>query len=324
MERPGEYLKRERELRGVAFDDVCAALKLSRKKIKALEEDDYANLPHSTYVKGFIKSYCRHLGLDEADAVLRYEVYLRDVREREDAKAVKETEVRQEKVIGALPQPEKQGRTGFAVDRTLVISISILAVFIGIAAYAMLSTGDKAIESKTALEPKKDDTVAALPIGEAADKAVKEAEPQTKVVAQKTVAGAHILELVAKADVWVKVEADGREPREMTLRSGERKTLDQAASYLLTVGNAGNLELMLDGKSIGLSGASGRVVKVKVSGGDVVRTELEVKKKTVAAPAAAQTPPAVAPAAPEASGATAAPKNSGSAEDTKSNAIKNE
>ena len=82
MESPGEYLKRERELRGTSLAAVYEAIRVPKKYLNALEADEYDALPHPTFVKGFIKSYCRHLGLDETEAVLKYEMYIRERAER--------------------------------------------------------------------------------------------------------------------------------------------------------------------------------------------------------------------------------------------------
>lgn len=89
METPGEYLSRERELRGVTVEDISLALKMSLRLVKALEHDDYESLPHPTYVKGFVRAYAVYLGIDEDDAVLRYEAYQGDRRiEAEKIKAL--------------------------------------------------------------------------------------------------------------------------------------------------------------------------------------------------------------------------------------------
>lgn len=78
MESPGEYLKREREQRGITLDAVHEKTRVPKRHLIALESDDYENLPHPTFVKGFIKAYCSMLGLDENDAVLRYDIFTRE------------------------------------------------------------------------------------------------------------------------------------------------------------------------------------------------------------------------------------------------------
>src|SRR3990170_8389783 len=78
MESPGEYLKREREIRRVSLQKIHEATRVSLKFLESIEADRYEGLPHATFIKGYIRSYCKVLGVDETDAVLRYEIFLRD------------------------------------------------------------------------------------------------------------------------------------------------------------------------------------------------------------------------------------------------------
>jgi cytoskeletal protein RodZ len=78
MESPGEYLKREREHRGVSLLSIQATTRVPMKYLEALEANDYDNLPHGTFTKGFIKNYCKCLGLDEVDAALRFEQFMKE------------------------------------------------------------------------------------------------------------------------------------------------------------------------------------------------------------------------------------------------------
>ncbi|MBE9528672.1 MAG: helix-turn-helix domain-containing protein, partial [Proteobacteria bacterium] len=77
MESPGEYLKREREHRGVELKAVFEATRIPLKLLEAIESDNL-EAQHPTFIKGFIRSYCKHLGLDENDAVLRYEIFIKE------------------------------------------------------------------------------------------------------------------------------------------------------------------------------------------------------------------------------------------------------
>ena len=78
MEEPGDYLKRERETRGVTLENISRETKVSVKALKALEANDFNALPPYPFVKGFIRSYSKCLGIDGDDAVLRYDAYLRE------------------------------------------------------------------------------------------------------------------------------------------------------------------------------------------------------------------------------------------------------
>jgi len=48
----------------MSIEDVAAELKLSHFQIQALEDDDWATLPGTTYARGYLRSYARLLGLD--------------------------------------------------------------------------------------------------------------------------------------------------------------------------------------------------------------------------------------------------------------------
>ncbi len=70
---PGETLKRTREALNYGLDDMSRRLHLSPAVIDALEEDRYEELPEPPYVRGYLRSYARFLGLDPAPLLARYE-----------------------------------------------------------------------------------------------------------------------------------------------------------------------------------------------------------------------------------------------------------
>ena len=71
---PGAQLRRAREARGESVHEVAFALKLSPRQVDALERDDFDALPGMAFLRGFMRNYARHVGLDAApllDAVQR-------------------------------------------------------------------------------------------------------------------------------------------------------------------------------------------------------------------------------------------------------------
>ena len=65
----GETLKALREKNEWSIEEVAASLNLRVEVIRSLESDDYSALPEQTYVRGYIRSYGRLLGLQEVDAL---------------------------------------------------------------------------------------------------------------------------------------------------------------------------------------------------------------------------------------------------------------
>ena len=61
----GTMLKEAREAQGFSIADVARELRLSSSQITALENDDYSELPGTTYVRGYVRSYARLVKVNE-------------------------------------------------------------------------------------------------------------------------------------------------------------------------------------------------------------------------------------------------------------------
>lgn len=65
----GARLAAAREKEGLSVGDMAARLRLHVNQVRALESEDLARLPEAAYVRGFVRSYARALGLDAAPLV---------------------------------------------------------------------------------------------------------------------------------------------------------------------------------------------------------------------------------------------------------------
>lgn len=63
---PGPILKSAREEKKLSIDNIASRLMLNSDVIRALERDDYDGLPETTYIRGYLLSYCRLLGQSES------------------------------------------------------------------------------------------------------------------------------------------------------------------------------------------------------------------------------------------------------------------
>ena len=55
----GALLRDAREAAGLSIDAVAQQLKLAPRQVQALEDDDFAQLPGRTFVRGFMRNYAR-------------------------------------------------------------------------------------------------------------------------------------------------------------------------------------------------------------------------------------------------------------------------
>jgi len=65
-------LREARERQGLSLEGAAAYTRIRKSYLLALEEEDYARLPHPTYVKGFLKAYAAYLGLDNREVLDLY------------------------------------------------------------------------------------------------------------------------------------------------------------------------------------------------------------------------------------------------------------
>lgn len=121
----GEYLKTERELRTMSMDDVAHVTRIHMKYLKALEENDFSSLPATTFIKGFIRSYAKAIGLDEESVILTFEYYQK-----------------QQKMADLNQSPEKRSAVNGSKKLIIIVAILILLlIFIMILAYYSSNSG---------------------------------------------------------------------------------------------------------------------------------------------------------------------------------------
>jgi cytoskeleton protein RodZ len=60
----GSTLRVAREQLGLSVNDVANRIKFAPRQIEWLEADDYVRLPEAAFVRGFVRSYARLVGLD--------------------------------------------------------------------------------------------------------------------------------------------------------------------------------------------------------------------------------------------------------------------
>lgn len=66
---PGARLRERREMRKLSLESVALQLHTSIQTVRALEENDLGKLPPPVYVRGFLRSYARLVGLPESEVI---------------------------------------------------------------------------------------------------------------------------------------------------------------------------------------------------------------------------------------------------------------
>lgn len=240
----GRYLKRERELRKISLREVSKNTKVKEHLLKAIEEDQYASLPSPTYVKGFLLSYAKYIGLDPNDVLLRFESSLK-------GKPVTRPEAPPEKKI--LWNIKYRWVIGG------VIGISLFASY-----FLFLRPSKPPMES-ISVKPKAEEPPPSPPQIAGTTSIPAEEQPFS-------------LQLKAVEETWVRLQINGQPGHEMTLRPGEATSHRALKHIHLLVGNAGGLDIIFKGKSLERFGKSGEVVNLIFTPQGVEAKRLEKPK----------------------------------------------
>ena len=121
----GELLKSKRQSKKLSLEEVNKHTKLSVDVLQSIEHDDFGSFESEIYLKGFLRNYAKHLGLD-----VDYVLQLLE-GQRGDAPAAGgtmwdiEATVREEK----LTSPRLLSRV---VVPLLIVIIVILSVLLGL------------------------------------------------------------------------------------------------------------------------------------------------------------------------------------------------
>jgi cytoskeleton protein RodZ len=298
----GAFLKKEREKKGLSYAQVSEMIRVRPYMLEALENEDWENLPAPVFVRGFVRSYVRALGIEE-EAVEGFYPKT-DLEDRSPERSL------------LRPAKREKSRTVWWIGSAVVLA--------GLLVYFVASTmprrgGEASLEalSPAAVETAKSETVPqetqeavreteegsqketavtsersptvesateSLPQESLAAPGMDETPPEASVSEEPVpgteerpigssppegaAADAQPSPLVLKAHVkegtWLRIFVDDQEPKEYIFRSGSRPEWKADKGFELLIGNAGGIDLEFNGEKMGKLGALGKVVRLKL------------------------------------------------------------
>jgi cytoskeletal protein RodZ len=132
-QKPGERLRQVRLSQKRELADIAKELNIPERHLLALEADDYKLLPEPAFVRGYLRSYARLLGVDGNALVARFaEVYTHDT----GLSAQQNLENSPLKPLARLQSRDQRDYRGWA--RRLLIALLIFGVLYGV--YWLITT----------------------------------------------------------------------------------------------------------------------------------------------------------------------------------------
>jgi cytoskeleton protein RodZ len=292
----GENLRREREMRGVALEEISAATKISVRFLNCLEMEDFDKLPGGIFTRSFIRTYARYLGLDEDRVLAEYQLI-----------AKPKSDVDLSRMTASRPDTRQRASRGPVV----AVLLAILLLTGGYAVYRYTrhlseatastlkptpatptpaATPAGASETTTAAAPAGSESATAPPAsaptasgqasaqgqdfasrGAPSGSTAGAATAEASAAALPEVSGGLVLQVAATERAWVAVDADGKTDLQRVLSPGEIETLKAKDSFDVTTGNAQGIILTLNGETLKPLGRRGEVKSVHLTRNDLKR-----------------------------------------------------
>lgn len=233
----GGYLRALREAKGSSLEDMARSTRVGIRHLEALEEERLTDLPSPVFVRGFIRAYCGFLREAPEEALGHYEAL---AGERAAAQAA-----------SAPPRP----RTTWANSSVLVglVLLVLLGVGLILINLTVKRTGGTSVAAQKIEAP------APAPEPAPAPPAATPAPPPAPTAARA--AGPQHLVIKAVDPTWIRVQPDDGRATEELLGAGVSREWSAERRFLVTIGNAGGVEVTLNGKILAPLGPKGTVIQ---------------------------------------------------------------
>jgi cytoskeleton protein RodZ len=264
----GKSLREARERTGLSLAQVAKATKISITALQALERNDYSRLPAGIFSRGFVRGFAAAVGLDPESAVQEF------LTQCPDAAAT----------TGPLSSGEREENEVIESERQAAVTVLRLAVWsIVVAAVVLYLTigqseqpselADSAPGAANRGAERRDvvtlggsssanrasQSANALPQGEPAVRATS----GERADVEKADRDRLVVNLSTTRPCWVSAKVDGRVEIYQLFQAGARRTLDVHRELVLIAGDAGALEVTLNGAPTRALGRSGQVVSAR-------------------------------------------------------------
>lgn len=253
----GSKLKQVRLEKGFSLEDIHKKTKLHLDIIKAIEDDSLINV-NPTYVRGFLKIYCKALGVDAKD-------YISDYKEaRQDSMLSPQS--KSGKVTPALKLTSQRLSFLKKINYKKILAILVVVVVLFFITKGIFAFGrfiSSSISNFVAKYKAANAAAAAVVDKKPVDKVKKNApEAVTKKQKDKTpVVSVVRLGVSTREDCWVKVKLDGKVVFQRVLKKGRFESWEAKDKIELSLGNAGVVTLEVNGQAMSSLGRKGQAVK---------------------------------------------------------------
>ena len=242
----GEALAAAREASGQTVEDVSRATRIRGELLRKIEADDFEACGGSVYARGHVRAIATHLGLDAAELVAEFD----RTHAAPDAPAAREIFERE---VVAVPE-----RTGPNWTAAMAVAAGVLLIVALVSLFNTSPTG----------APSANPVITGSPTPSA--QAPASSAPETPgPLARVPADGVAMRVRIATDRSWVTVRGDGDKVLfQGVLAAGDQRDFTAKRVIKVVLGNAGAVQLTVNGEDLGKPGRLGEVVRLEFGPGD--------------------------------------------------------
>jgi len=264
----GERLRRQRLQRRISLETVSLETKIGVRLLEAIEAEQFEKLPGGVFRRSFVLQYAHALGIDPDEITAE----LKQLHQFDEAPPLPTPDmIRDRETVsgGGFPLWNDMSGMGGSTIGSLLAAVGVMmacALF-----YSWWQT------PRETRPPARTEVAAVASPAQPPSVPMQSAPaPETPKPAAPTESAPVRVSLSADEKTWVSVSSDGKNIYSDALQPHETKIVEASEKVRLLIGNAGGLEISLNGKSIGPIGPRGqiRVVELTPEGFQIVPRKL--------------------------------------------------
>jgi len=242
----GSMISKARKDAGLSIDDLSAATNIRTTLLRDIEADNFSQCGGETYARGHLRNIAIKLNVDPQLFLTAFEDEQMHVDRTMQDLLVENNVMREPKEVRK-------------VSWKVLVTISVASLFVAGLAQIIVSSNSTpdipvAIEQTPTTSPSPEPTPEATP--------TEEVVP-TDEATISTGQGVEVIFTASRAKSWLFVsDSSGRVLFSGQIPVGVTKTFSSDLTLNLKIGNAGGVDLSVNGKKIDSLGADGQVVSV--------------------------------------------------------------
>jgi cytoskeletal protein RodZ len=251
----GRALAQARIAAGLSIDEVSTSTRVRVPILQAIEQDDFSRCGGDVYARGHIRSLARAVGLDPEPLVQQYAA-----------------EHGQEVLPAPVPplyEAERRIRSEPRRPNWTAAMVAAIVAVIGFVGYTAISGSSNGGKSSAAPSPTSTATTPLPTQTPQGNGEPKPPQPSDSAIAAAPPGKVTVKVTAEGGTSWIQaMDGNGKQLFQDSLKKGQSKTWTDDKKIKLIVGNAGAVQLFVNGKDLGAAGDKGQVVRLTYTPGD--------------------------------------------------------